>query len=319
FLSEKSALMKLYRQTEQVFAPNVQSSAVGLFFLVQVYNTSQVNSKFSDNPIKWGVDRANAWVGLITSSFAALDQFAGARFGQVGGKQVFTEFMKADGAQLLGNSISNSLTSLSKIAKLTSQKTIVVAERIGAWTTKFVKTTFRWLPVIGGVVAVLGSGYQLGTDLVGNQNALATAVSGVTLLVNGMAAYCAWVALVPGAAPVMAVAAVVLGVTALVLEIVRASVMDDKTQLFLKGSFWGRGNYAYGKSNLNTLEQRLKLFDQDAKLEDAIKVMQQELTAFGDYLFKPIPQLLDVSQTDGLSRFTLHILLPGFVPLTSDV
>ncbi|WP_331428586.1 hypothetical protein [Vibrio sp. M250220] len=319
FLSEKTALMKLYRQTEQVFTPNVQSTTVGLFFLVQVYNTSQVNSQFSENPLKWVVDRANAWVGLITSSFAALDQFAGARFGQVGGKQVFTEFMKEDGAKLLGTSISKSLTSLLSDTNVTFLNSTKFAERIGHWATIVTEVTFRWLPVIGGVVAALGSGYQLGTDLVGSQNALATAMSGVTLLVNGMAAYCAWVALVPAAAPVMAVAAVVLGVTALTLEIIRASLMDDKTQLFLKGSFWGRGNYAYGKSKFNTLEQRLKLFDQDAKLEDAIRVMQQELTAFGDYLFKPIPQLLNVSQTDGLSRFTLHILLPGFVPLTSDV
>lgn len=320
FLSEKTALMKLYRQTEQVFTPNVQSTAVGLFFLVQVYNTTQMNSTAEkDGRLKVFLEQSNGYLGLITSSFAALDHFAGARFGQVGGKQVFTEFMKEDGAKLLGTTISSKLVSQIKRINVTSQKTIDMFERFGNGVTKFVKITFRWLPVIGGVVAALGSGYQLGTDLVGNQNALATAMSGVTLLVNGMAAYCAWVALVPAAAPVMAVAAVVLGVTALTLEIVRASVMDDKTQLFLKGSFWGRGNYAYGKSKFNTLEQRLKLFDQDAKLEDAIRVMQQELTAFGDYLFKPIPQLLNVSQTDGLSRFTLHILLPGFVPLTSDV
>lgn len=320
FLSEKTALMKLYRKTEQLFTPNVQSSAVGLFFLVQVYNTTQMNSTAEkDGTLKVFLEQTNGYLGLITSSFAALDQFAGARFGQVGGKQVFTKYMETDGAKLLGTSISSKLDSQLKRIDLVSINTTKFAARVGHWATIVTEGTFRWLPVIGGVVAALGSGYQLGADLVGNQNALATAVSGVTLLVNGMAAYCAWVALVPAAAPVMAVAAVVLGVTALTLEIIRASLMDDKTQLFLKGSFWGRGNYAYGKSNLNTLEQRLMLFDQDAQLEGTIKVMQQELTAFGDYLFKPIPQLINVSKAGGLSRFTLHILLPGFVPLTSDV
>ncbi|MGD8234477.1 LysM peptidoglycan-binding domain-containing protein [Vibrio sp. TRT 1302] len=318
-LSERTTLMKLYRKTEQVFTPNVQNTAVGLFFLVQVYNTSQVNSQFSENPLKYGVDRANAWVGLITSSFAVLDQFAGARFGEVGGKKVFTQFMQEGGADLLGKSTAKSLTSLLSDFKLASPNTIDMFERLGNGLTKIVKITFRWLPVVGGTVAALASGYQLGTDLVSNQNALATAVSGLTLLVNGMAAYCAWVALVPAAAPVMAVAAVVLGVTALTLDIVRASLMDDKTQLFLKGSFWGRGDYAYGKSKCNTLEQRLMLFGHNLEQQDAIKVMQQELTAFGDFLFKPIPQLINVSQTGEQSRFTLQILLPGFVPLTSDV
>ncbi|MFM2590195.1 LysM peptidoglycan-binding domain-containing protein [Vibrio sp. TBV020] len=319
FLSEKTALMKLYRKTEQTFTPNVQSSVIGLFFLVQVYNTSQVNSRFSDDPLKWGIDRANAWIGLITSSFAALDHFAGARFGEAGGKKVFTEFMKTDGANLLGTSTSKSLTSLLSDTKVTSQKAIDMFERIGHWATKSVRGTFRWLPVIGGAVAVLASGHQFGSDLFGNQNALSTAVSGVTLLVNGMAAYCAWVALVPGAAPVMAVAAVVLGVTALALEIVRTSLVDDKTQLFLKGSFWGRGNYDYGESNANTLDQRLMLFGHNAQQSDALKVMQKELTAFGDFIFKPIPQLINVSKNGEYSRFELHILLPGFIPLQSDV
>ncbi len=318
FLNEKTTLMKLYRKTEQVFTPKVQNSAVGLFFLVQVYNTTQMNSTVEkDGYLKVGSEQANGYIGLVTSSFAALDHFAGARFGKEGSKKVFTEFMQKDGAKLLGTSISNSLTSLSKIAKLNSKKTVDLFERIGNGITKFVKSTFRWLPIIGGVVAALASGYQLGADLFGNQNALSTAVSGVTLLVNGMAAYCAWIALVPGAAPVMAVAAVVLGVTAIALEIVRASLMDDKTQLFLKGSFWGRGSYDYGKSS--TLEQRMMLFGQDAQQDDAIKVMQKELTAFGDFLFKPIPQLINVSKNGVHSRFELHILLPGFVPLKSDV
>ncbi len=50
-----------------------------------------------------------------------------------------------------------------------------------------------------------------------------------------------------------------------------------------------------------------------------INSIQQEMKAFCDFLFKPLPIIRNFSRDGQYSRFDLDIVLLGFIPLTSDI
>lgn len=321
-LEEKGAVMKLYRSTEKAFSPSVQKGTVGLFALVQVYNFSQITSTVDkDGMAKAGYDRINSFVAVATASFAAMDQFAGARFGSKGAEKVFQEYMKGEGAELLGNKVRDSLGQATEELGYKAAQTIETRERIGRRVTTITRGFFRWLPVVGNLLAFTGSGLQGYKDWEDGQNAGAKALSIMSMVANGAALVVGLAALVPAAAPVMAVLAVILALTALAVELLRLMVADDLTELLLKGSLWGRAQYRYsGRLRDSSLSERLKYFSNASGSDmEVIKSIKSEMSAFSDALFRPIPQLIELEKEGDPSRFRLQILLPGFIPLTSDV
>lgn len=320
-LDEPSSLMRAYRATEQVFDTPLKNGTVGLLWLVQVYNAFQVAGQLEKSNVwKASYLTVNAFVSVLNSSLAGVDQFYGARFGQPGSQKVFTQYMQGEGAELVGKHLSGALRSgLEQMSTLTEAK-IEQFEKLGKRITRLVRGSFKSLPVIGVLLSLTGSAYQLAEDRQAGQNGWVVTLSGAALLTNSAALMFAAAGLFPVGAPVAAVIGVVLLVTTLGIELLRALLTDSEAQLLVKGSLWGTGEYRYlPVLAQSSTSQRLAAFQSTEPGAELAVAMQREMAAFCDFLFKPQGMVRDFFRHDDLSRYTLELLLPGYLPMVSDI
>ena len=322
-INENSKVMKTYRGIESVFEkPGVKGSTLALFWVAQAYNARSLmkQAEESKSKIESSYLYINAAVGVISSTFAAMDHFAGKRFGAEGAKQTFTKYMEKDGAEFLGKGIQKGLNRMLTTLDINSVKMLQAFENVGAFASKTISFSFKSLPIIGAAFGTIDAFKQLKKDITEGQNGWAIASSVTSLVLNGAGLGLAILGLTV-LGPLAAIAGVVIGVTSLILDGVHAAIADSEAQLLLKSSFWGTESYKYVASLSNsTLEERRKYFQTEDVTQDILDAIKKEYVAFCDYLYKPIAKILNYVKDDNdFSQFNVKIILQGFMPLTSNI
>ncbi|MCV6610822.1 MAG: hypothetical protein OIF55_08645 [Amphritea sp.] len=177
------------------------------------------------------------------------------------------------------------------------------------------RTSYKMLPVVGNLLAVISSGFNIHRDFNKDEALLTKSVGIASGAVNTLALGCAIVALVSPAAPLVAVVGIVLAVTGIVLDIWHSYLQASDMELFLKGTFWGKDNaYQYNKA-LHDIGSRLEYYE-DLNDSTVQETAEQEPLAFCHQLYKPMLSVDNYSETDygQYENFTLNVNLPGFDP-----
>lgn len=318
-----TTLKAVYAKTEKIFSSASQTKLVGIFALGQLFNTIKLYDALEqDNSFKAKADLYTALFGLSTASMVLVDTVFSKSFAG----QSFTGYMKATGANALGNKTTALLKktkfgdSIFRYAAIDIEKQMEMYERLGTKAAKFVNGAFRALPAVGALVATFSSWLKRSDDTQ-QQSAGVVTLSTLSLIANGASA----IFFITGiffSGPALVILGTVLGVLGMAFDFWRDMVADDKLELLLKTSYWGKGQYKY-KDSISSMEEKEEYIrgdvSDDPTRKDIIAGLAKELRAFCDYLYKPVAQIVEQTKHGVLSMFKIQVELPQFIKGVSDV
>lgn len=304
------------RQSKQLAAltRQHQGKMTGLFLIAQVANLAQISNKIVNTKeleTKNFIELGNALLGTTQSAlaYAQVLRFAG---NEQALKQVGKTNLHKLGLQI-GQTYDDII--MRQMATVTSD----FGERIGGLFVKVGSASYKALPVVGNLFAVILSGYTVVEDIRQGDNGLATTVAVASLGVNLLALALA-VAAIPGLNAALGVAALLVGLIGMGLEWLHSWIEDSQLELFLKQSLWGKNSYQYQRG-LGDIDAKLTYFA-DVSNKAVQTTQTKELMAFCDELFRPKFSHSNYDEKGWLWQyedFTLTISVPGYVQHSSQV
>ncbi|WP_261845069.1 toxin VasX [Aliamphritea ceti] len=282
---------------------------LGILFLGQVFNFYSVTQSLRSEQAsaKDFVNLFSSLSGLVQTSFVLIQRilFAGDEAAMKAASKVLL--------QDIGIKTHTTLKGLSFTTIRRFEETVNTKNIISKLFVRSGRAGYKVLPVVGNLLAVISSGFNIHRDFNKDESLITKAVGITSGGVNTLALGCAIVALVSPAAPLVAVTGIILAVAGIVLGLWHSYLQVSDMELFLKGTFWGKGNAYKYDDNLTDIAGRLAYYE---ALEDASvhKTAEKELTAFCHQLYKPILTVDNYQETDygRYENFTLNIHLPGF-------
>ncbi|CZF85468.1 hypothetical protein GCE9029_05029 [Grimontia celer] len=277
--------------------------------LVSVVNKTITEKKFDAKIV---LDLLNSSTGLIQSSLAFIQSVK------------FSNSEKAMKVAAKSTIKSIGITSKSALQRLglSSIPATSMSTRLTSGLTTIARYTYQGLPIIGNLLGVITSAFNLSEDINQQDNSGAVAVAVASLIVNSAALVLAVVALVPGVNAVVGVVALILAVIGVVLDLIHAWIEDSRLETFLKGSFWGVGErYTHRESLPDDIEGRVQFF-KDVSDSDVQKVQTKEMVAFTDELFRPVFSHSAYDESGWFYKFedfNLKVYFPGYVHSSSKV
>ncbi|MGF1868273.1 hypothetical protein L4D15_24000 [Enterovibrio norvegicus] len=287
----------------------------GFLLIAQIANmVSVINKSSSSKKVepKLVFDLLNSFTGLIQSALAFIQSVTFSNDEQA---------MKL-AAKSTFNSIGVKSTSLFKSFGVSNRLATKLSTRVVTSLSTVGRFAYRALPVVGNMLGVITSAFNLAEDIEQQDNIGAKIVAVSSLIVNSAALALAVVALVPGVNAVVGVVALVLAAVGIALDLIHAWIEDSRLETFLKGSFWGIGSrYKYHVALSDQTSERVKFFEDVSDLK-VQQVQTKELVAFTDELFRPIFSHSAYDESGWFYKyedFSLQIYFPGYASGNSQV